>query len=80
MKGLENGSRVLALPTGGGYSEFAIAKNWTVRTETNYFDMGSERYTLQPTTGTAIDVKQTGFISTLGVNYRFAPALVTAKY
>ena len=64
----------------GAGSEFAIAKNWTVRTETNYFDMGTERYTLQPTTGIAIDVKQHGFISTLGINYRFAPTLVTAKY
>jgi outer membrane autotransporter protein len=64
-------------------SEFAIAKNWTVRTETNYFDMGSERYNLPAIPGIAAvtaDVKQTGFISTLGVNYRFAPALVTAKY
>jgi opacity protein-like surface antigen len=64
-------------------SEFAIANNWTVRTESNYFDMGTERYTLAAIPGIAastIDVKQHGFISTVGVNYRFAPALVTARY
>jgi outer membrane autotransporter protein len=60
-------------------SEFALSRNWTVRTETNYFDMGRERYNFQPSNLDA-DVHQTGFISTVGLNYRFAPALVTAKY
>ena len=59
-------------------SEFAIARNWTVRTETNYFDMGTDRYNL-PASG-AINVRQTGFVSTVGVNYRFAPGPVVAKY
>lgn len=74
----ENASRTRAGWTIGVGSEFAVARNWTVRTETNYFDMGTERYTL-PSVG-AVDVRQAGFISTVGINYRFAPSLVTAKY
>ncbi|CAN5187070.1 hypothetical protein BH11PSE4_BH11PSE4_08570 [soil metagenome] len=65
--------------TVGVGSEFAIARNWTVRTETNYFDMGTERDTL-PVFNSVIDARETGFISTVGVNYRFAPELVVAKY
>lgn len=65
--------------TVGVGSEFAIARNWSVRTETNYFDMGKEDYTL-PVSGVVGTVKESGFISTVGVNYRFAPSLVTAKY
>jgi outer membrane autotransporter protein len=60
-------------------SEFALTKNWTVRTETNYFDMGTERY-VRPIGGTINDVRETGFISTVGVNYRFSPGPVVAKY
>lgn len=50
-----------------------------MRTETNYFDMGTERDTL-PVFNSVIDARETGFISTVGVNYRFAPELVVAKY
>ena len=65
--------------TAGIGSEFAIANNWSIRTETNYFDMGKETYVL-PVSGVVGTVKENGFISTVGVNYRFAPTLVTAKY
>lgn len=64
--------------TVGVGSEFAIAQNWTVRTEANYFDMGTDRYDL-PING-AIDVRQAGFVSTVGINYRFAPGPVVARY
>lgn len=73
----ENSSRSRTGWTVGFGSEFALSNNWTVRAETNYFDMGSERYTLPTST---IDVKQNGFISTVGLNYRFAPAALVAKY
>lgn len=75
----DNTSRSRVGWTIGVGSEFAIARNWTVRTETNYFDMGTNRYDL-PVAG-AIDVRQSGFITTVGVNYRFAPGpVVAARY
>ncbi|KIZ48001.1 transporter [Rhodopseudomonas palustris] len=60
-------------------SEFALSRNWTVRTETNYFDMGKETYVL-PVSGVPGTVKETGFISTVGLNYRFSMGPVIAKY
>lgn len=64
-------------------SEFALTKNWTVRSETNYFDMGTKRYTLPVTAiggPVSIDATEKGFITTVGLNYRFAPGVVVAKY
>ncbi|TPQ30114.1 autotransporter outer membrane beta-barrel domain-containing protein [Bradyrhizobium guangdongense] len=59
-------------------SEFALAKNWTVRSETNYYDIGTQRYSLA---GELVDLKHQGFVTTVGVNYRFNPGgTVVAKY
>jgi outer membrane autotransporter protein len=70
--------------TVGFGSEFALTKNWTVRSETNYYDMGSKRFTVPPgNVGFPVptDVGETGFITTIGLNYRFAPgAAVIARY
>jgi hypothetical protein len=41
--------------------------------------MGSENYVL-PVTLVRGTVKETGFVSTIGVNYRFAPQPVIAKF
>ena len=73
----ENATRTRNGWTIGLGSEFALARNWTVRAETNYFDMGTARYTLP---SSSIDVRETGFISTVGLNYRFSPGVVVAKY
>jgi outer membrane autotransporter protein len=64
-------------------SEFALTRNWTVRGETNYYDLGRTQYNLTgPLAGATIteNVHETGFISTVGLNYRFAPGPVVAKY
>ncbi len=69
--------------TVGFGSEFALTKNWTVRSETSYFDMGSKRLTVPATNiggPVAIDVSENGFITTVGLNYRFSPGVVVAKY
>lgn len=70
--------------TVGFGTEFALTQNWTVRGETNYYDLGKTNYDLpQPAPAPTLvtDVRETGFISTVGVNYRFAPgATVVAKY
>jgi outer membrane autotransporter protein len=70
--------------TVGFGSEFALTKNWTVKGETNYFDLGTSRYNttggqnvngavFTPTVGgNAIDVRNHGFNALIGVNYRFS--------
>ncbi len=72
-----------------GYgTEFALDKNWTVRAESNYFDLGTTRFTEPQNLGAtafaplAVDVRNKGFISTIGLNYRFStvPGPVIAKY
>ena len=65
--------------TVGFGTEFALTQNWTVRGETNYYDLGKITYNLLPTVLVA-DVRETGFISTVGLNYRFSPGVVVAKY
>lgn len=66
-------------------TEVALARNWSVRSETSYFDLGRDRY--QPLTfaGAAnpVDVYRKGFVATIGLIYRFdvtPPGAVIAKY
>jgi opacity protein-like surface antigen len=71
--------------TVGGGSEFALTDNWSVKAETSYFDLGTGHYTAGTLTSPlGRDVRRVGWISTIGLNYRFtgfgeAPAVV-AKY
>jgi opacity protein-like surface antigen len=69
--------------TVGFGSEFALTQNWTVRGESNYYDLGTKTYNLQqlpPAPTLVVDAREKGFISTVGLNYRFAPGVVVAKY
>jgi outer membrane autotransporter protein len=71
--------------TVGFGSEFALTQNWTVKGETNYFNLGKTQIAtaggINPNTrvptvgGSTIDVKTDGFNSLIGLNYRFAPGL-----
>jgi opacity protein-like surface antigen len=73
--------------TVGGGSELALTNNWSVKAETSYFNLGTGHYTQGPNfdpSGRGVDVRRSGWISTIGLNYRFtgfgeAPAIV-AKY
>jgi outer membrane autotransporter protein len=67
--------------TVGFGSEFALTNNWFVRGETNYFDLGKENYAPGPGYGPR-DVSLTGFVSTVGLNYRFSTggAPIKARY
>lgn len=68
--------------TVGFGSEFALTKDWTVKGETNYFNLGKTEIataggtnfnTGVPTVGgSRIDVKTDGFNALIGVNYRFS--------
>ena len=67
--------------TVGFGSEFALTNNWFVRGETSYFDLGTERY--NPTGPySSRDVSLTGFVSTVGLNYRFSTGggPISARY
>jgi opacity protein-like surface antigen len=66
--------------TVGGGSELALTDNWSVKSETSYFNLGTNTYTFG-LLGSAADVRRVGWISTIGLNYRFAPeAPVISKY
>jgi opacity protein-like surface antigen len=54
--------------TAGLGSEFGLTRNVSVKSETMYFDLGSDRDTMS---GIPTDVRRTGFISTLGLRFRF---------
>jgi opacity protein-like surface antigen len=52
----------------GWGTEFGLTQNLSVKSETMYFDLGSDRYNIA---GTPIDIQKNGFISTVGLHYRF---------
>ena len=57
----------------GWGTEFALTQNWSVRKETRYFDLGTEtlRHAQQPGAFANPRVQTDGWVSTVGVNYRF---------
>ncbi len=69
----------------GGGSELGLTDNWSVKAETSYFDLGSSNHSFGfLASPLGANVRTTGWISTIGLNYRFtgfgaAPALA-AKY
>jgi opacity protein-like surface antigen len=54
--------------TVGWGTEFALTQNVSVKSEIMYFDLGSDRYNIA---GTPADIQRNGFISTVGLHYRF---------
>jgi opacity protein-like surface antigen len=54
--------------TVGWGTEFGLTRNVSVKSEMMYFDLGSDRYNIA---GTPIDIQRNGFISTIGLHYRF---------
>jgi opacity protein-like surface antigen len=64
----QSASKTRAGWTIGWGTEFGLTQNLSVKTETMYFDLGSDRYNVG---GTPIDIQKNGFISTVGLHYRF---------
>jgi opacity protein-like surface antigen len=66
----------------GGGSEFGLTDNWSVKSETSYFNLGTNSYSFgQLLLSSAANVRRDGWISTIGLNYRFTPeAPVISKY
>lgn len=60
----------------GGGAEYAITQNWSVKAEALYFDLGGKHLTLHNTAGggstaTSSKVKNDGWLTRIGVNYKF---------
>jgi opacity protein-like surface antigen len=64
----QSDSKTRAGWTVGWGTEFGLTQNLSVKTETMYFDLGSDRYNVA---STPIDIQRNGFISTVGLHYRF---------
>lgn len=75
-------SKTAAGWTIGAGSEFALNDNWSVAAETNYFDLGTARYDSFGPLDPGTDIRRTGFVSRVGINYKFTDvaAPVVAKY
>ena len=54
--------------TVGWGTEFGLTQNVSVKSEMIYFDLGNDRYNVA---GAPIDIQRNGFISTIGLHYRF---------
>jgi opacity protein-like surface antigen len=54
--------------TAGFGSEFGLTRSVSVKGEITYFDLGHDRYTIA---GIPTDIQQAGFISTVGLHFRF---------
>jgi outer membrane immunogenic protein len=71
--------------TVGGGIEYALAPNWSVKAEYNFMDFGSQNYTFNYSAAPAglverWDISQRVHIAKVGVNYRFGPSAVVARY
>jgi opacity protein-like surface antigen len=64
----QSDSKTRAGWTIGWGTEFGLTQHVSVKAETMYFDLGSDRYNVA---GTPIDIQKNGFISTVGLHYRF---------
>jgi opacity protein-like surface antigen len=64
----QSDSKTRAGWTIGWGTEFGLTQNLSVKSEMMYFDLGSDRFNVA---GTPIDIQKNGFISTVGLHYRF---------
>lgn len=73
-----SGSTTRAGWTAGGGIEKALSRNWSVKAEYLYVDLG--RYTFAPATTFATDVRLRDHIARIGINYKFDAGPVVARY
>jgi opacity protein-like surface antigen len=76
----QSDSKTKAGWTVGWGSEFGLTPNVSVESETLYFNLGTDRYNMA---GILADVQRYGFISKVGLHFRFsgepAPAALVAR-
>jgi outer membrane immunogenic protein len=69
--------------TVGAGIEYALAPNWSVKAEYNFMDFGTQNYTFNyapPPLVERWDISQQVHIAKVGINYRFGPSGVVARY
>ena len=67
--------------TVGAGVEYGFSANWSAKLEYNFIDFGTERLTFVAPIGVfAFDHTQRVHLAKFGINYRFAPDLVVARY
>jgi outer membrane immunogenic protein len=69
---------------GIGY-EYAFLGNWSAKIEYDYLGLGTERITVVTVPGITpptrqFDVRQDILLVKVGINYRFGPTAVMARY
>ena len=64
----QSDSKTKAGWTVGWGTEFGLTQNVSVKSEFTYFDLGTDRYNIG---GNPADIQRNGFISTVGLHYRF---------
>jgi outer membrane immunogenic protein len=69
----------------GAGIEYGFAPNWSAKVEFDYLDFGTQRIVLNAVPGVtpatrAFDIAQTISLVKVGINYRFGPAAVVARY
>jgi opacity protein-like surface antigen len=64
----QSDSKTKAGWTVGWGTEFGLTRNVSVKSEIMYFDLGTDRYNVG---GIPADIQRSGFISTVGLHYRF---------
>jgi opacity protein-like surface antigen len=64
----QGNSKIEAGWTAGVGYEFGLTRNLSARGEIMYFDLGSDEHNFA---GTSTDLQRSGFISTVGLHYRF---------
>lgn len=68
--------------TVGAGIEYGLAANWSAKLEYNFIDFGAKRLDFVSPTGLAFafDHSQRVHLAKIGINYRFAPDVVVARY
>jgi outer membrane immunogenic protein len=66
----------------GGGIEYGFAANWSAKLEYNFIDFGTERLNFVAPAGVvfAFDHAQQVHLAKFGINYRFAPDAIVARY
>ena len=60
--------------------EYALTPEWTIFAEYNYMDFGRHRDVLLVFGNTPVDIDQRIQVVKFGLNYRFGPSAVVARY
>jgi outer membrane immunogenic protein len=68
--------------TVGGGLEYAFTSNWSSKIEYNYMGLGTEQrpFCSPPANCINVDYKQHLHVVKVGINYRFGPGVVVARY